>query len=267
VDFLELHSALVIAILGPIFLATGYFYRAGLEKRSNLREALYLLLEIWHRISMVATRSPEALLDTLADRIRVRFPGADFSEAQLRATKAHFSPILRKLVRGSALADVEGLQEAYAKVVRLVARSHPIYAYKLESASRVRRRLAFLDQYLTEAFASLDQEGGQAGAFAAKLRECLNSHAEQDATKELQKGLRGLAWRVGAMSWLDIQLLIRRRRRELAHTSSEEIDQLFDEILLPLLEDAEISAVLASPHGFVHENSSGALHDEHKTGG
>ena len=239
------HPELTIAILSPALLALGYFYRVRVEKRSNLREALYLLLEIWHRVSVLSARSPESMIETLAERMRALYPTANISETEMQATKAHFIPILRRLIRGHALSDMEGLQDAYTKVIHLVARSHPIYAYRLESAMTVKKRFAFLDQYLDEALQPLDVQGGQASVFAAKLRERIGDHAGKDATLDLEKSLRGLAWRVSFASLVEVHRLIKKRRNLLVTDSAAEIDKLLLVILSPMITDPATSAALS----------------------
>jgi len=261
VDWAQQHHELVIAVLSPVLLAFGYFYRARMEKRSNLREALYLLLEIWHRMSALSVRSSEGMVDAIADRIRALFPTAVISDTEMLATKAHFIPIFTKAVRGHSLADVEGLQDAYGKVVRLVARSHPVYAYRLESASRIKRRLAFLDQYLLEAFQPFDQQQNPTAVFAAKLRDQLNSYAEQDVIGDLEKSLRGLALRVSVWSFLGTHLLIKRRRRTLETDSPDDIDRILLEVFSPMLSDPNTLSTFFPSQGSASRATPQSQHD------
>lgn len=244
--WLEQHHELAIAILSPLLLAVGYLYRGRVERRANLREALYLLLEIWHRLGLVSAVDFEEMAEKLISRMRALFPGESISEVEVLVAKAHFLPILRRLIRAHALSDVEGLQDAYQKVVLLVARSHPVYAYKLESASSVKKRLAFVDQYLVEAFGSLDAQGEDASAFIAKLRERVSSHSERDAMGELEGHLRGLAWRVSLTSLIGVHRLIRRRRLTLALDSSEEFDRWITGVVTPMLNDPSTAQLFSA---------------------
>jgi hypothetical protein len=59
--------------------------------------------------------------------------------------------------------------------------SDPVFAYDLDSPSSTRRRLAFLAQYLREAFQLLDRQGVE-NAFSEGLRSAPTSKAETVVT-------------------------------------------------------------------------------------
>lgn len=242
-EWIEKHPELAVAILGPLFLATGYLIRVRAERHQNLREALYLLLELWHRVSILTYRTPEEVVDTFVSRLRVRVPNAVMSEGEVAATKAYFSPVLGRLLRSHALADFEGLQAAYVKVIGLVARTHPVYAYELEASSKTQKRLTFLDEYLDAAYSPLEQQGGVAAALTARLRRHVVSHVERDSATELEHALRGLAFRVGVLTSFQVHLLIRKRHRRMKESTASEIDELIDSVLKPVMSDPTVAAL------------------------
>lgn len=247
--WIEQHHELAIAILSPLLLVLGYFYRVRVEKRANLREALFLLLEIWHRMGLAAAIASEDLVAALVARIKSHIPNATISEAEIQAAKEHFLPIVNRLLREHALSDLDGLQDAYKKVVVLVARSHPVYAYKLESASSIKKRLSFLDQYLDEAFQPVGAQVDSQSAFIGKLREQVNRHAEENVVAEMEGRLRGLAWRVSLFSLLDVHLLIGKRRRSLALDSAKELDRWLLAVMKPLMADPNTASMFAPQSG------------------
>jgi len=223
-NWIDQHKEIAAAVFAILTGVVGYFYRASKERRNNLRQALYLLLEIWHRMNVLSAKSPIEMIDMMVDRISHLFPKMIISDDELQAIKLHFPPILKKILRDQVLSDVDRLYGAFVDVVRLIAQSHPIYAYKLEIASTMKSRLGFLTQYFAEAFKPLHQEGGQSNAFASILTDGIMCHAERDLAKEMEVGLRGLSIRIGIVSFFEILWLIRRRHKEIDYKLKDQID-------------------------------------------
>jgi hypothetical protein len=236
VDWIQANPQLAVALTGTFFAVVGYYYRAWREKQENLREALYLLLEIWHRSSAVSNAPIKKLFDVLIARIRVRIPDVPFSEQEEAATRAYFSPILERTIQSHAMDGIEGLHGAYDKVIQLISRTDPLFAYDLDSASSTKRRLAFLDEYLQEAFGALHAQGGAARPFTDSIRVVLKDEAHKDAMNQLEKNLRRLGARLGPLTWLKIMIRIVKRRNFLRNGPSvAEFDQLIENVLLPAI--------------------------------
>jgi hypothetical protein len=236
-EWIYAHPDLALGIIGPILLAIGYIYRGRAERYDNRREALYLLLGIWHRMTIVSKNSFDEIFDAVFDRLRAKFPQHPMSSEELKAIKSYFTPILTRELRAKALEDFDSLHEAYAKAVKLISKSDPVLAYRLDSASSTKKRLAYLESYMTEAFKPLDQRGMEAAAFADNLREGLSTHAEKNATAEIEKSLRGLALHVSTYTYFSIYLLILRRHKKLHAVDPVRIEQLLNEVLIPALGD------------------------------
>jgi hypothetical protein len=134
----------------------------------------------------------------------------------------------------------------YARVVGLVARSHPVFAFRLDSSS-TKKRLAFPDQYLLEALRPLDHQGSPASEFAQSLRQQLSAHAERDAVAKLEESLLGLARRVSIFSLIEVHLLIRERHKRLKCPPIEEIDRLLTELVESSLKDPQTRSMLINP--------------------
>ena len=180
-------------------------------------------------------------IEKLVERMRALFPSATISEEEMRTMKAHFIPILQRLVQEHALMDMDGLQDAYKKVVLLVARSHPVYAYKIESASGAKKHLAFLDSYFSEAFQPTGADGGDVGALVNNMRERIDFNAKKAEVKKIESLLKGLAWRVGFTSLCEVHQLIRKRRASLALATTDELDRWLLEVFIPMLSELNSS--------------------------
>lgn len=196
-------------------------------------------------MSLSSASASEDLIERMISRIRVLFPQVAPPELEIEAAKEHFLPLINKLLREHAFSDFEGLQDAYKKVIALVARSHPVYAYKLESASSIRKRLAFLDQYFAQAFQPAAGQSSSTAPLVHKLREKVGRLAEKDVLKEMEGRLLGLSWRVSIPSLLSVLLLIRKRRRSL-NVDLAELDRWLLEVFGPMLADPTISKLFES---------------------
>lgn len=231
-----------IALIGLLAALVGYFYRARTEERQNLREALYLLLEIWHRMTIVAYQDFDRFFLLFRERLLVLHPDAQFTKEQFDAAKAHFIPILQRTATGHALKDFSGLQDAYKKVVQLTARSNPVYAFRVESVSGTSKLLALIDEYLKEAFAPFDDEGGVSAQVSEQLKSTVHFAVTENMTRDLQNDLLGLAARISVWTLLDVVLVIRSRRKKLKHgPSNDDMDRIIKTLLTPQLH-AAISA-------------------------
>lgn len=241
--WVDLNSEWPLAIAGAAFATIGYYYRVWRESKDNQREALYLLAEIWHRSTLAFNAPIQKMFDKLSERLRELLPDANFTDEQEAAMRSYFTPILEKTIRFHAMDRLESLYGAYEKVVHLISRSDPIFAYDLDAASATKRRLAYIDQYLQEALMPLDDQGGAAKIFSDDLRNALKAEAEKEASQELEKHLRRLAFKLGIPTWMKINIRILRRRRLL--TSGPDIDR-FEK----LLRDVLIPVVQKSGNGF-----------------
>lgn len=235
-NWLETYPEVSAAVVGAACVAVGYIYRARTERRENLKDALYLLLEIWHRLSILTAQSPEKLFGSLAERFHVLYPDLPFSKDQLEASKAHFIPILQRTLIATALDDFNDLQTAFKTAVQLVARSNPVYAYRIESVSSTRKRLSHIAQYLEEAFGPLEAEGGEAVNVSKKVKQCINELVQGDATKDMEEDLRGLALRISVCTYIDVILVMKRRRKLLL--KGPDVDR-FDEVIKKIVSELQ----------------------------
>ena len=120
-DLTNIDSKLLIGILTPTFLVVGYFYRARKDSIKNRKIALYILLEIWHRISVFYRKDFDDVFEKMVKEIKKQFPGENISESQILASKNHLTPILMETARGIALSDLDSYQERYQEAVSLIS--------------------------------------------------------------------------------------------------------------------------------------------------
>ncbi len=234
--WIEANPELAVTLAGVVAAIVGYYYRSWREQQDNLREALYLLLEIWHRSSAVLNSTVKGRLGVMVERLKARFPEVSISEEEQAAAHAHFVPILERTMRLHVMDGIESLNGAYDRVVQLISRSDPLLAYDLDSASITKRRLAFIDQYLREAFQPLEGEGGQAEIFADSLCEGIKGKVETETLEEFEKNIKRLSRKLGLVAWVKVIVRIRRRHHVLARCpKTEVVDRLLEELLIPAI--------------------------------
>lgn len=233
-DLTNIDSKLLIGVITPILLAVGYFYRARKESIENRKVALYILLEIWHRISVFYRNDFDDVFEQIIREIKKQFPNENISEGEISASKTHFTPILIETARGIALSDLDGYQERYQEAVSLISSDDPIFAYKISSASKTKKFLQFLDSYLERSLAPIEEN--EIGSVLSKsLKSHMTRHAELDSIKDLESDIRRLSLKVGLLTFLSSAWLIRKRRSNLAKFGSGEMENLVANVLAPAM--------------------------------
>ncbi len=101
------YPKLSMAILSPVLLCIGYFFRLRVEKKKNLKGALYILLEIWHRLSVFYRNDFSGVYDQVFSQIQKLFPNQEIPKEMLDSTKKQFSPMLNNLSRNVALVGLK----------------------------------------------------------------------------------------------------------------------------------------------------------------
>ncbi len=227
-------SKVLIGVITPILLAVGYFYRARKEHIKSRKIALYILLEIWHRISIFYRQDFDDVFDQIIKEVKTQLPHENISESEISAIKAHFTPMLIETTRGIALSDLESYQERYQEAVSLISSDDPIFAYKISSASKTKKFLKFLDTYLERSLAPIE-ENDIGSVLSQSLKSHMTKHAELDSIKDLESDIRKLSFKVGFFTYLSSVCTIRKRRRKLATIRDGEVENLVANILAPAI--------------------------------
>lgn len=233
-DLTNLDSKLTIGVISPMLLAIGYFYRARKESIKNRKAALYILLEIWHRISVFYRKDFDDVFEQIVREIKRQFPAENISESEISASKAHFTPILIETARGMALSDLDSYQERYQEAVSLISSDDPVFAYKISSASKTKKFLKFLDSYLEKSLAPIE-ENAIGSVLSQSLKSHLTKRAELDSIKDLESDIRRLSLKVGVFTFFSSAYIIRRRRSNLASIENKEVENLVANILAPAM--------------------------------
>lgn len=239
-DLLHL-PAVAAAVFVALCATTAYLYQRIQDRRGNLKEALYLLLEIWHRITLLANESSiDLLLNRIFEGVKQRLPQLRFDDAEVKAAAGNAKPVLQNLIRSRALEGFENVQDAYAQVIKLISKSDPIFAYRLESAMSIKQRLALLDTALKDAMPLTLDQPPVVAALAASVTDRLRTTANTDSMQELEAALRSLTWRISLWSYFLVRREIKKRAKQLA-TPDSEIFNLVDNMLVPALVEAVAS--------------------------
>ena len=228
-----------MAATGVIGGVAGYWWRERAGRRRSLAVSLYLLMEIWHRISILQRTSFDFLLQQLEEKLTHRYPDAKFEAEELAAVKRYFEPILDALVRKSAFEGFESLHDAYAEAVRLVAQQDPLLAYRLDGASNIKRRLDFFDNYLTQTMPPLEASGEVSQEFSALMQRKMREYAGRDTAADIQQVMKSLALRYSVWAYLRVLIVVWRRNRKLQSDLTESVEKMFDDVIAPILDETQ----------------------------
>lgn len=234
IDLANIDSKLLIGILTPTLLAAGYFYRSRKESIKNRKIALYILLEIWHRVSAFYRKDFDDVFDQLFNELKKQFPGEDLSESELITSKSHFTPILIEATRGMAFSDLDSYQEKYQEAVSLISSDNPIFAHKINSSSKTRELLSFLDGYLEKSLEPIE-ESEVGSKLSQSLKSRITRHAELDAIKDLESDIRKLSFKIGIFTYLSSANLIKKRKHALTTFDKDALQNLVKNTLIPAI--------------------------------
>lgn len=236
-ELISNNPKLFLAVFTPATLCIGYFYRDRKEKQENLKAALYIILEIWHRMAVLYRKDFDSYFDALTEEIIKKVPEEEFTEEQRKATKEYFTPILKATTQSAAFSDIEHYQESFDEAVKLVALNDPFFAYKIGSAGNTKKFLKTLDQYLETALEPLEAEGGESLILSKALKEHLTSHASIDVLSDLERDIYQLSFKISSYSYLKSLMAVRRRKKKLKGFSKKEIELLVGSVLFPAMEE------------------------------
>lgn len=237
IEFLSNHPKLFLGIFTPLALAIGYFYRARKGKSENLKKALYILLEIWHRMAILYRKDFDSFFDAITAEIMKKAPEEEFTEEQRKASKEHFTPLLINTIQTAAFSDIEHYQESFDEAVKLIAINDPFFAYDIGSGGKTKKFLKTLDSYLEDALKPLEDEGGDSVILSNTLKDHMSSHASLDALTDLEKDISRLSFRVGVIAYVKAFSVIRKRKNRLQGFTTKEVRELVDTVLFPALEE------------------------------
>jgi len=215
VDFLTTNDKIIAVILGSLLLVIGYFYRSLKENKKNLKVALYLLLEIWFRLSIFYKKNFDGLFDQVFKQMREEFPGQDIPQEQVEAAKQYFGPLLTQVLIENMFSDLSSLENKYADAVSLIASSSPLFAYKVAAASRTKKFLSTVDTYLTCVNGVIEKEEGLNKETFKPLNAYVTECAQLDAVKDLEMFIKGLSFRVSFITYISCLFTIRKRRNKI----------------------------------------------------
>lgn len=240
-DWFSSNPQLTIALLSPLLFAIAYFYKAHVDRQGNLHQALYLLLEIWHRMTAAsASQRSDIIFNAIFERIKQKIPQQEFPEGYIEGIKSYYAPLAVKGVKKTALEGFDDLHSAYANAVTLISRSDPILAYRLDSAPSIRKRLASLDGYLNEAFDPITQQDPSAASTLSVIKEKLGNYAEDDGIADIEKSLRRLACQIGLVTYLRVRSAVSRRHKQMRAVDRKEVDRLVDALIMPFIPPQQI---------------------------
>jgi len=236
-ELISKYPKIFVAVLSPILLVAGYFYRARQDKKKNQKVALYILMEIWHRMSIFHRRDFDDVFDRIITEIKRQFPGENITEGDIESSKAHFTPILIKTAHKAALSDIVGYQEKYQEAVSLISSDDPIFAYKVSSAGNTKRFLSFLDAYLNMVLKPVEDEGHLGMTLSSTFKTHMSAHAGLDSIKDLESDIRKLSWKIGIFTFISCLFTIRKRRKTLRNLGSKEVENMVANVLAPAMRE------------------------------
>lgn len=235
-EFISSYPKLFLGVFTPLIMGLGYFYRARKDKSENLKKALYIILEIWHRMAILYRRNCDDYFDVLIAELMKKVPEEGVTEEDYKAMKEHFTPILMKHLHKAAFSDIEHYQDSFDEAVKLISINDPFFAYHIGSGGKTKKYLDSLDCYLEDALKPFENNGGDSLAFSNTLKGHMSEHASLGILSGLEDDIKRLSYRIGVMAFIQSFFVIRKRKSRLQAIETEEISDMVNNLVLPAME-------------------------------
>lgn len=236
IDLITAYPKLFLGIFTPLLLVLGYFYRVRIEKKKNKKLALYLLMEIWHRMSVFYRQDFDDIFEKFLNEIKKKLPGQQISDEEISTSKVQFLPIISDLINNSALSDLEDYQERYQQAVSLISEDDPIFAYKISSASNTKKFLAAIDAYINKSLAAFET-AEEDKILAGILKKNLTGNINLDAIQDLEKHIKHLAMKISIITYFKSISAIKKRKKNLQTIDDETVEEIMAKILMPSIHE------------------------------
>lgn len=232
-DLFTTYQNLTVGVFGTLCVAIGYLYKAQRSKKENIKSALYLLLEIWHRMTIFAKIDFEQELESFISEICKKFPKFIMSDKEKTTIKKQFSPILINMLHQIAIEGYNSLEDAFKEAVSNISKDDPVLAYKINNSSNIKGTINHIDRYLQESIKTFGGSQGQLeNLFSKKIQEMVSI----DLLKNLERDVILLSRRLSLVSEFKVRRLIRKRKKKIAQTDLSEMNKWINEIIPMIVE-------------------------------
>lgn len=236
-DLLIIDTKVIVVIISTLALCLGYFYRWRIENKKNRKIALYYLLEVWHRLSIFSKTSFSEAFDELGVQLKLHLPDITFPPEELEQVKKHFDPILIAKTREVAASDLSDIEESFQEAIALIASDDPIFAYELNSSGKTKKLLSFIEDYINDSVNDpidgvLDSE-----VFRTNLKSKMTDKAMMESVSDLESDILKLSAKISIFTYFRCKRVIKKRRDLIAEVDTSQIDELMQDILIPLIKE------------------------------
>ena len=228
---LHKYPKILIAIWGSLCLAIGYLFKRWRERKNNLKEALFILLEIWHRMVKITAMDLGKDFDAICSEISKRTQSRPISESEKDVVRKILSPYIYKLLQSSIQRDYQSFEGAYFEATKKVAQDAPLLAYQISSTRKTKSALEALDTYFDEVLRAIDESSSDKFIDDYKLR--FKTYLFELSASDIEKDIKALGLRIGILTYWGVSRTIRNRKKRLQTIDKKELEDIVEKILLP----------------------------------
>lgn len=236
-ELISQHPRISVAIITPTFLALGYLWRDRKEKRENLKAGLYILLEIWHKMSFVYKTDFSNGFDAVIKKVREKYPTENISNDKREEAIKHIELALEKVLKPQAISGIKVFMEPFHEAVKLIAKDDPFLAYHIGTSASVGECIALIDSYMNESLKPYIESNNEDDLkFYENLKKQSQSHFLSEMVKGLEQNISRLSYRISIYSFCRSFMVIANRKKSVKSLAKSDLDKMVDSILLPTIQ-------------------------------
>ncbi|MFD2177869.1 hypothetical protein [Veronia pacifica] len=228
-DFSNLDTKLLIAIIAPISACIGYSYRARTESKKKQKRALYLMLEVWHRLSVNYKKDFRPEFIYLFKKIENKIPDLKLSEDDINIMYDTFEPVLLEKMKGISQEDLEDYQNKFKEAIILTSEDNPILAYEISHSVLISK----ISDDVNSMFSKFLGNNTSQEENERKLRRLVESIFDVKAIESLEDDVKKVARSISIFDFIRVKNKIKKRKNFLlnSHKADPEIERLASSFL------------------------------------
>lgn len=231
-------ASILAVVLTALFAWIGYVTRINSERKRILKSTLFNLLEIWHRLKSLYGYDSAQLSAMYLVELQEQLPGVEISDSE-RAQVTYFLESKVQLLLAQLLTKGEDLlEDSFQQSIKQLAEVEPLLAYSLRANKSIKSAISEIDGFLKITIDGLvhdDKEKTQTG----EMLEGVKKYLYQDAIRDLERDLRFLSLKVGPLTYIRTNYLLRRKNGMSKSDMRQLISKLLSELIIPHVKNAQ----------------------------
>lgn len=230
-DFDKILWGFIFSAIGVAFGWTlnqlGQWLRTRQEDKKGLKVVLFHLLETY----FIFVRSDlEKYVEKLTEKVHSKIPEDQHTQELKTTIQKLYSDLFKSYLNPVLSTELEVVQESYQKAIKTLATIDPLTAYYLSGKKNVIETFDAIQVWVEEVKNKFPAEKNEIEQSGEKVLGILKPNILQDTLNELEKEIRGIAWKINPYIWFKSVKAIERLKSNANQRLDREIDKLLEQV-------------------------------------